>query len=212
MAALKEVYRTTQLTGAEYETARYWDDNPFATQHQGHFSFAIKKVTPGGHWIGITATALLQSGASLKQSAEAFTLVSLAIFDGFIACWDEKYRSEYIRPVTAINRLIDENWKPFIQTPPFPEYTSGHSVISGAAATVLTGLFGENYSFTDTLEVMNDLPTRTFSSFNEAADQASISRFYGGIHFQPTLEVSKEQGRRLGTFILQRIRTRVIPK
>ena len=212
MNSLMDVYTTTKLTDSVYETARYWDDNPFATQHQGHFSFAIKKVTPGGHWIGITSTVLITSSSTLIESAEAYTLVSLAIFDGFISCWDEKYRSEYIRPVTAINRLIDENWKPFIQTPPFPEYTSGHSVISGAAATVLTGLFGDNFGFIDTLEVLNDLPKRAFTSFNAAADQASISRFYGGIHYKPTLEISKEQGRRLGTFILKRIRTRVIPK
>lgn len=212
MMALKAVHGTTQLPEDAYETARYWDDNPFATQHQGHFSFAIKKVTPGGHWMGITAVTLIKSDASLMESAEAFTLVSLAVFDGFISCWDEKYRSEYIRPVTAINRLLEENWKPFIQTPPFPEYTSGHSVISSASAAVLTGLFGGNFSFTDTVEVLNDLPIRTFSSFYQAADQASISRFYGGIHYLPTLEVSKEQGRQLGTFILKRIRTRVIPK
>lgn len=212
MLALKAVHGTTQLSGNEYETARYWDDNPFATQHQGHFSFAIKKVTPGGHWMGITAVALLTSKASLMESAEAFTLVSLAIFDGFISCWDEKYRSEYIRPVTAISRLLEENWKPYIQTPPFPEYTSGHSVISSASATVLTGLFGENYSFTDTVEVLNDLPKRTFSSFYEAAHQASISRFYGGIHYLPTLEVSEEQGKQLGNFLLKHLHTRVIPK
>lgn len=212
MKAVMEVYNTSTLDKGAYDTARYWDDNPFATVYQGHFSFAIKKVTPGGHWIGITSIALQQTKANLMRSAESFLLVSTAIFDGFISCWDEKYRSEYIRPVTAINRLVDEQWKPFIQTPPFPEYTSGHSVISGASAEVLTALFGEDFTFTDTLEVLNDLPEQTFSSFKVAASQASNSRFYGGIHFKPTLDISIEQGRRIGRHVMKNIRTRLPSK
>jgi hypothetical protein len=208
MKALKDVYSTGQLVKEAYDTARYWDDNPFTTVHQGHFTFAIKKVTPGGHWIGITSIALQQTDADMIRSAEAYLLVSTAVFDGFISCWDEKYRSEYIRPVTAINRLIDERWKPFIQTPPFPEYTSGHSVISGASAEVLTSLFGDGFRFTDTLEVLNDLPKQTFDSFRSAASQASKSRYYGGIHFLPTLDVSLEQGRSIGQYVRKRIRTR----
>ncbi|MFM2135357.1 MAG: hypothetical protein RL021_757 [Bacteroidota bacterium] len=212
MKALMDVYNTSLLEKGAFDTARYWDDNPFATVYQGHFSFAIKKVTPGGHWIGITSIVLEQTNSDLMRSAESYLLVSTAIFDGFISCWDEKYRSEYIRPVTAINRLVDERWKPFIQTPPFPEYTSGHSVISGSASEVLTSLFGDNFRFTDTLEVLNELPKQTFSSFRKAAAQASNSRYYGGIHFKPTLDISLDQGRRLGKYVTTKIRTRLSQK
>ncbi|MFM7216781.1 MAG: vanadium-dependent haloperoxidase [Bacteroidota bacterium] len=208
MHQVLEVFHANSADSSTQAIARYWDDNPFATVYQGHFTLAIKKVTPGGHWIGITSTALLASESDLPKAAEAFSKVSIALFDGFISCWDEKYRSNYIRPITAINAYVDERWKSYIQTPPFPEYTSGHSVISGASSTVLADLFGETFAFTDTLETINDLPTRHFNSFAEAASEASMSRFYGGIHFKPTLTVSLEQGRRIGAHINDRLRLR----
>ncbi|MFM8431853.1 MAG: vanadium-dependent haloperoxidase [Bacteroidota bacterium] len=208
MHQVREVYEANLMDSSTQAIARYWDDNPFATVYQGHFTFAVKKVTPGGHWIGITATALLETGSDITKAAEAFSKVSIALLDGFIACWAEKYRSNYVRPITVINAYVDEKWKSYIQTPPFPEYTSGHSVISGASSTVLTDLFGENFAFTDTLETINDLPTRRFESFSKAADEASMSRFYGGIHFKPTLSTSLEQGKRIGTHINQRLRLR----
>lgn len=200
------VYRSGSSGDSGQSIARYWDDNPFATIHQGHFSLAVKKVTPGGHWMGITAIALLETKSDLNQAAAAYALVSLSVFDGFIACWDEKYRSSYVRPITVINALVDENWKSLIQTPPFPEYTSGHSVISGAAASVLSDLFGDSFAFTDTLETLNDLPTRTFPSFQAAAQEASISRYFGGIHFPATLKTSSDQGRKIGEYIVRKIR------
>jgi hypothetical protein len=131
--------------------------------------------------------------------------VALTLHDAFISCWEEKYRSNRIRPETAINRYIDEKWKPLLQTPPFPEYSSGHSVISTAAAEVLTFFLGDNFSFTDTTETYIGLPARDFTSFRNAAAEARISRLYGGIHFRDAIENGGEQGRRAGEFILQKL-------
>ena len=112
-----------------------------------------KKITPGGHWIGITGIATKVSGSDYNKTAEAYSLVAIALADAFISCWDEKYRSNLIRPETVINAHLDTEWKPLLQTPPFPEYTSGHSVISTAAATALTHLYGGSFAFDDSVEV-----------------------------------------------------------
>jgi hypothetical protein len=129
----------------------------------------------------------------------------MAIADAFISCWDEKYRSNLIRPETLINEHIDENWKPVLQTPPFPEYTSGHSVVSGAAATALTDIFGDNFTFDDDTETDYGLPVRSFESFNKAADEAAISRMYGGIHYRKAVAIGVKQGRDLGKFVLDNL-------
>src|SRR5688500_6116951 len=115
--------------------------------------------------------------------------------DGFISCWDEKYRSRLVRPETYINEYIDEDWVPLLQTPPFPEYTSGHSVISSASAVTLTKLFGENFSFLDSTEVEFGLKARSFNSFKEASEEAALSRLYGGIHYRPAVEHGITEGR-----------------
>ena len=125
--------------------------------------------------------------------------------DAFISCWDEKYRSNLIRPETLINKYIDENWTPILQTPPFPEYTSGHSVVSGAAAVVLTDIFGDNFSFNDDTETPYGLPIRPFNSFNEASAEAAISRMYGGIHYRAAVEVGLDQGRKLGKYVVNHL-------
>ena len=109
-------------------------------------------------------------------------------------------------PETLINEHIDENWKPVLQTPPFPEYTSGHSVVSGAAATALTNIFGDNFSFDDDTEVAYGLPIRSFSSFDQAADEAAISRMYGGIHYRAAVDIGVRQGRDLGKFIMNNLK------
>jgi hypothetical protein len=142
------------------------------------------------------------------RSTEAYARVAVSLMDGFISCWDEKYRSLLIRPETYINQYIDENWTPLLQTPPFPEHTSGHSVISSAAATALTHLFGDNFAFTDSTEIEYGLTARSFGSFYEASQEAAVSRIYGGIHYRPACDVGVVEGRAIGTFIVQRIRTR----
>jgi hypothetical protein len=134
-------------------------------------------------------------------ASAAYTYTSIALFDAFISCWDEKYRSNYIRPQTFINSQIDEAWQPILQTPPFPEYPSGHSVASTAAATVLTALLGDNLVFHDDTEIDYGLPVRQFNSFNEAANEAAISRLYGGIHYREAIANGQTQGTALGKFI-----------
>ena len=203
---LMEVYETVKREDAEEKAiAAFWDCNPYVAHQQGHVMFASKKITPGGHWVGITALACQQVNASLLKSAEAYALTTISLFDGFISCWDEKYRSNLIRPETIINQHIDPEWKPALQTPPFPEHTSGHSVISTAAALTLTKIFGDNFKFKDTVEVEYGLPARTFNSFLEASAEAAVSRLYGGIHYMPAIEYGVEQGKEVGNFITSKI-------
>lgn len=205
----KAVYEAVNnLTTEQREIAFFWDCNPFMMNVKGHVMFATKKISPGGHWINITATACRDSKTDVVKSAEAYVRVALSLVDGFISCWDEKYRSLLIRPETYINQYIDENWVPTLQTPPFPEYTSGHSVISAAAAAALTGVFGDSYAFTDSTEIEFGLAPRSFTSFKQAADEAAVSRFYGGIHYTPACEIGKIEGAALGEFIRNKIQTK----
>ena len=196
------------LTTEQRAIASFWDCNPFVMNVKGHVMFATKKISPGGHWMNITRVACNQAKASVTQATEAYARVALSLIDGFISCWDEKYRSRLIRPETYINQYIDENWVPLLQTPPFPEYTSGHSVISSSAAVALTNLLGDNFAFTDSTEVEFGMPARSFKSFMLASEEAAVSRMYGGIHYNRACEVGKVEGRAVGTFIAQKIKTR----
>lgn len=189
----------------EIAIAQFWDCNPYVSVTRGHLMFATKKITPGAHWIGITKIASRKTDSDFAKTVYAYTKTSIAIADAFISCWDEKYRSNLIRPETVINEYIDDSWEPVLQTPPFPEYTSGHSVVSGAASTALTDIFGENFSFDDDTEIPYGLPVRSFNSFKQAADEAAISRMYGGIHYRAAIEVGVKQGRDLGKFIVDKL-------
>ncbi|MHA6248288.1 vanadium-dependent haloperoxidase [Pontibacter sp. CAU 1760] len=205
---VKEVYEvTTRMTAEQKAIASFWDCNPFVMHTTGHVMYATKKITPGGHWLGITGLATRKANADLMQTLEAYTRVSVALADGFISCWDEKYRSDRIRPESVINALLDENWVPLLQTPPFPEYPSGHSVISNSAAVVLTDLFGSEFSFADSTEVKYGLPVRSFGSFQAAAEEAAISRLYGGIHFMPAIVNGAEEGRQVGAYVVSKLKT-----
>lgn len=207
---LMEVYETVNNLNAEQkQIAEFWDCNPFVTHHQGHVMFATKKITPGGHWIGITDIATRQSKSDMMKTAEVYARVSIALADAFISCWDEKYRSNLIRPETVINEHIDENWVPILQTPPFPEYTSGHSVISTAAAVTLTDIYGDDFAFVDSTEVEYGLPVRKFDSFLDASSEAAISRLYGGIHYMPAIENGVAQGRRVGNYMVKNLITEI---
>ena len=202
-----EVYHVgNHLSKEQKAEANFWDCNPFNLNTSGHLFFASKKISPGGHWINITGLACRQSNSNMVKSSTAYTLVSIALFDAFISCWDEKYRSNSIRPETYINKYIDEAWRPLLQTPPFPEYTSGHSVISNAAAVVLSKLFGDHFSYTDNTETEFNLPIRHFNSFEEAANEAAISRLYGGIHYRSSVVYGQEEGNKIGKRVLQKIK------
>jgi len=204
-----DVYKALNAADKEERVAiaKFWDDNPFISHHVGHVMFATKKASPGGHWTGIGAIASRKAKADLMKTTETYLYVTLAMADAFISCWDEKYRSNLVRPETYINKYIDEDWTPLLQTPPFPEYTSGHSVISNAIAVVMTRLYGDNFQYTDTTEEIIGLPARSFQSFSEACDEACISRFYGGIHYMPAIANGAAQGKNVGEHILKRVKT-----
>lgn len=211
--AIKLFNLSAELNDSLKNIATFWDDNPFVMDHKGHASFDTKKMTPGGHKIEIAAIACRTNHSNEVKTAEAFALTSIAISDGFISCWDEKYRSETVRPITFINKYINADWQPFLQTPPFPEYPSGHSVISSSAAVVLTHLFGNNFNFEDSSDFKYQGMVRNFSSFYEAADEAGISRFYGGIHFMNAINQVSAQGKKVGKVVLQKlILTNNVPK
>ena len=199
--ALAVYEQSKVLTPDQLEIAKFWDDNPFVIEHNGHATFANKKITPGGHWIGITAIACKKSKADVVKTAQAYALTSIALYDAFICGWKVKYATEYIRPVTVINQKINKNWLPILQTPPFPEYPSGHSDISASAAVILTHLFGDNFEYMDTSDLRYIGIQRHFTSFLQASDETSISRFYGGIHFLNSVEQGSVQGRKIGEYI-----------
>ncbi len=161
---------------------------------------AMLSYTPPGHWIVIAMAALAQQNAPASHCARVLALLGVTVADAFIACWQSKYEYNLVRPVTYINRLIDPKWKPLLITPPFPEYPSGHSTQSGAAAAILTHLLGDNHAFTDDAQDADGLPSRSFTSFNQAAEEAAISRLYGGIHFRAAIENGVAQGRQVATF------------
>ena len=209
---LREVYETTnRITkigdeSEEVQIAQFWDCNPYVSVTRGHLMFATKKITPGAHWIGITKIACKTDKADFDKTIFAYTKTSIAIADAFISCWDEKYRSNLVRPETLINNHFDDEWKPILQTPPFPEYTSGHSVVSGASAIILTDIFGDNFNFLDDTETRYGLPIRSFKSFNTAAQEAAISRMYGGIHYRAAVEVGIGQGRKVGNLVIDKLK------
>jgi hypothetical protein len=208
MNEAREVYDASKkLTDDQRDLVMFWDDNAFVMNVRGHAMFATKKMSPGAHWMGIAATAARMAGANLVEASEAYARTAIALSEGFLSCWDEKFRSNVIRPETYITRYIDEAWQPLLQTPPFPEYTSGHSVISNAAATVLSDQFGETFAYTDSTELEYGLTVRSFKSFKEAAEEAAVSRLYGGIHYRKAIEQGTVQGRRVGELVVQRVRT-----
>ncbi|MCL6257737.1 phosphatase PAP2 family protein [Aquiflexum sp. TKW24L] len=205
----EEVFKIVNaLDEDQKDIAMFWDCNPYKVNVKGHVMFAEKKITPGGHWMGIAAISSKTVGQDWKGTSETLVFTSIAIFDAFIACWDEKYKSPLIRPETYINRYIDEDWLPLLQTPPFPEYTSGHSVASNAAAEALTSLFGEPFHFVDSTEVAYGLPIREFDSFRMAADEAAISRLYGGIHYMPAIVNGSIKGKNVGNHLIENIKTK----
>ena len=205
---LKEVYEIGKnITDEQLEIAKFWDCNPYVTHHRGHAMFATKKITPGGHWIGITSIVTRKAKSDFQATTNAYANVTIALFDAFISCWDEKWNTLVVRPETLINKHYDEEWLPILQTPPFPEYTSGHSVISRAAAIILTYLFGDNFAFDDTTEIEYGLPVRSYDSFTGASEEAVVSRLYGGIHYMMAIEEGVAQGQKVGEHIVERIQT-----
>ena len=205
--ALNEVKEIgDSLTDEQKHIADFWDDNPFKLNVSGHVMFATKKFSPAGHWMNIVGIAAKEAKADFPTTVAAYTETSIALFDAFISCWDEKFRSNYVRPETVINKYLGEEWRPYIQTPPFPSYTSGHATTSAAAAEVMTDWFGDKLSFIDTSSLEFGIDSRRIVSFREAAKEAAMSRLYGGIHYRFDNTEGNISGKRIGEFIVQRIK------
>lgn len=182
-----EVYETVKnLTPEQRAIARFWSDDPMLSP------------TPPGHWMVIGLKILDERKASAAEHADLLARLGVTLADAFIGCWHSKFEYDLLRPVTYIKRVIDPKWEPILITPPFPEYPSGHSTQSGAAATVLTAFFGENFAFTDNTHEKDKLPNRSFKSFWDAAKEAGVSRLYGGIHFRAAIDRGLDQGRCIG--------------
>jgi hypothetical protein len=203
---MMEVKNTVDhLTDEQKHIADFWDDNPFKMNVTGHVMYATKKFSPPGHWMNIVGIAAKHAHADFAKTVASYAHTAIALFDGFISCWDEKYRSNYVRPETIINAHVSADWRPYIQTPPFPSYTSGHSTISAAAAEVMTAFYGDQLSFTDTSLLEFGIANREIKSFRQAAQEASISRLYGGIHYRFDLDSGNAAGKRLGEHIVSKL-------
>ena len=188
--ALQVYAVTSNLTDEQKIIAKYWSDDPG------------EPGTPPGHSISITTQVIEAENATLAVAAEAYCKVGIAISDAFVSCWKCKYTYNLMRPVTYIRQQINPSWGPILGTPPFPEYTSGHSVQSAATAQALSDMFGYNYVFTDKTHALrsdiNGAP-RSYDSFFEFAEEAAISRLYGGIHYIEAIEKGINQGKKVGT-------------
>jgi hypothetical protein len=198
--------KVDSLTPEEAHIADFWDDNPFKLNVSGHLMFGTKKFSPGGHWMGVAGIAAMKSGADFPKTVYGFAKTSIAIFDAFIQCWNFKYVYNTLRPETAINKYLDPNWKPHLQTPPFPEYTCGHCTISAASAEALSSVYGDSFPYTDTTELEFGIASRSFKSFRDAAEETKHSRFYGGIHYAYCTEISQKMGEGLGKLIVERLK------
>jgi len=200
----KEVYDSSKtLTDYQKTIALYWDDNPDQMTFQGHIPNPRRRISPVAHWLGITQQACKSKGLDMMESSKCYTMVSIAIADAIICCWKQKYETNLIRPVTYIHDHIDPEWSPMIETPPFPEHTSGHASVSFSSATVLTHIIGNSEHFTDIALKDYGLNERSFNNFYEAANEAAISRFYGGIHYKTGVDGGIEQGKKTGQFVIR---------
>lgn len=185
-----EVYDTVKkLTPEQRLIARFWSDDPMLSP------------TPPGHWMFIALDILKAKNSSIEDSVDLLARLGMAVSDAFVACWKSKFEYDLLRPVTYIKRMIDKTWEPILITPPFPEYPSGHSSQSGAAAAVLTQFFSDNFAYEDKAHVREKFPVRGYKSFWDAAEEAGISRLYGGIHFRAAVERGLDQGRCVGAAV-----------
>jgi hypothetical protein len=189
-AETREVYDAVQnITPEHREIALFWADNPGET------------ATPPGHWISIIGLIVRQENLSLSDAADLYATTGVAMADAFIAAWYTKYRLNWVRPVTVIRDHLDPAFQTVVGTPPFPEYPSGHSVASGAAAAVLSGMIGD-VPFDDTTHLQRGLAPRHFDTFEAAAQEAAISRLYGGIHYRTSIDLGVQMGRCIGERVI----------
>lgn len=179
------------LTPEQKAIARFWSDDPMLSP------------TPPGHWISIALQIISRDQVDALRSADVLARLGIALADAFIGCWSAKYKYDLLRPITYIRRVIDPKWQALLITPPFPEYPSGHSTQSGAAAAVLTDFFGEGFAFSDATHVDDGIAERRYTDFWSAAEEAAMSRLYGGIHFPSANNNGIAQGRCIGQYAVE---------
>jgi len=184
------VYEASRsLTAAQREIALYWADGPGATS------------TPPGHWWELAGQLASERKLDLATAARLYGALGVTVADAFISCWNAKYKYGTLRPETYIQRTLDASWKPLLTTPPFPEYSSGHSTVSSAASEVMAAFFGARTPFTDRVHVALEMTPRTFGSFADAAEEAAASRLYGGIHYPMGNRAGLTQGACVSSFV-----------
>jgi hypothetical protein len=184
-----EVYETVKAaTPEQIAIARFWSDDPMLS------------MTPPGHWVSIALQVAEHENLPLDENVDLLARMGIAMADAFVGCWHEKFEYNLLRPITYIKKNIDPKWEPVLNTPPFPEYPSGHSTVSGAMDAVMTDFFGDNYEFEDFTGSPDGRKPRIFASFNAAAEEAGISRLYGGIHFKAAIVDGLEQGRCIAAY------------
>jgi hypothetical protein len=187
------------LTQEEKEIAMWWNDDPGET------------ITPPGHSYNLATLVIKSVKPDLVKCAQTYASVGMAVADAFICCWKWKYTFYSERPTSYVNDLIDPEWNSFWPNPPFPAFPSGHAVQSSAAATVLTELYGEHFSFVDDTHANRPADTvrnveykpRHFTSFWEVAEETAMSRFYGGIHTRQDNEMGLQKGKEIGTNVIE---------
>jgi hypothetical protein len=193
------------LTPEQTHIADFWDDNPGKLNVSGHVMFITKKFSPPGHWLSIVGIGAEKTKADFNTTVCAYAKTAIALFDAFIESWTAKYIYKTARPETVINKFFDPNWRPHLQTPPFPEYTCGHCTISAAAAEALTSVLGDHVAYTDTSELEFGVKNRSFKSFRDAANENVWARFYGGIHFHNSCVVSNHFGKIVGDSVVVKL-------
>ena len=188
---VRSVYEISKTSTEEQKNiAAYWNDGGVGIG-----------LTPPGHNISILTQVLEHEKCNLETAALAYAKTGIALHDAAIVCWKSKYTFNLIRPVSYIRKVIDPAWSPLIITPPHPEYPAAHSFVTGSFMKVMTELFGNNYSFTDNTYLLRFGGPRSYSSFNAAAEECGLSRWYGGIHYIPSIITGLEYGREVGTRI-----------
>ncbi|WP_299289702.1 vanadium-dependent haloperoxidase [uncultured Mucilaginibacter sp.] len=196
---------TGKLTPEQKEIADFWDDNPGKLNVLGHVQYITKKFSPPGHWMSIAGIAAQNAKADFPTTVYGFAKTSIALFDAFIQCWDAKYFYNTARPETVITKFFNADWRPHLQTPPFPEYTCGHSTISSAAAEALTSVYGDHLAYRDTSELEFGIKSRMFKSFYAAAEENNWARFYGGLHFHNSCIVAHAYGKKVGDLVVDKL-------
>jgi hypothetical protein len=184
-----EVYEVWKNVSPEQRAiARFWADD------------AMLSVTPPGHWLSIALQIIDRDKIGLERSIDILARLGIGMADAFIGCWDAKFQYDTVRPITFIRRAMDPEFDPAVKTPPFPEYPSGHSAQSAVAAAILTAIFGDDLAFDDDTGQPDGLKPRSFPSFQAAANEAAISRLYGGIHYRAAIELGADQGRCIAAY------------